>query len=110
MQIASHTKNIPSAPGFVEALKHSHRREGVNLDLFDHPFPCRFGIDDEFIPNPLLNLRLVPLFMIKHFVVPFDPNGPKRNASIRRCQIVYIFPYFLGSLSPNKSCFQLKLS
>jgi hypothetical protein len=75
----SPTKNIPSAPSFVKALEHGHRGETANLDLFNHPVPSCIGVHDEFIPNPMLDFRLVPFFMIEHFVIVFDPNGPKRN-------------------------------
>jgi hypothetical protein len=72
-------ENIPSAPSFVKTLEHGCRQEAANLNLFNHSIPCGFGVNDESIPNPVLDLRLVPLFMIEHFVVAFNPNGPKCN-------------------------------
>lgn len=76
----SYTKNIPSTPSFVQTLEHGRCIEATNLNLFNYPIPGRLGVNDEFISDPMLDLRLVPLFMVEHFVITFDPNGPKRNA------------------------------
>ena len=81
MQTMLPTKNIPSSPGLVEALKHGHHRKAPNLDLFENSFPSHFGVNKKVIPYQLLHLRFVPIFKVKHFVIRFDPNGPKRNAS-----------------------------
>ena len=61
-------------------MEHGRRIEAANLNLFNNPIPSHLGVNDEFIPNPLLDLRLVPLFMVEHFVITFDPNSSKRNA------------------------------
>ena len=73
------TKNIPSAPSFVKTLEHGRRIKVVYLNLFNHPIPSCFGVNDEYIPNPMLDLRLIPLFMFERFVIAFDPNGSKCN-------------------------------
>ena len=65
--------------------------------------------NDKLIPNLLLDLRLMPLFMVEHFVIAFNPNDPKRNAFKEVPNFDHL-PYFLGILSPNNTCFQLKLS
>ena len=57
-------------------MEHGRHGEVVNLNLFKHPFPCRLNINDEFIPNPVLDLRLMSLFMVEHFVVALDQDGP----------------------------------
>ena len=77
----SPTQNTPSLPGLVEALKHGHRREVANLNLFKNLLPRHFGINDELVPNPLLDLRLMPLFVIENLIITFDPDGPKHNTS-----------------------------
>ena len=59
IHIVPSTKDIPSTPGLVEALKQSFSGEDANLDLLDHPFPCCLDVHDEFIPNKVFNLRLV---------------------------------------------------
>ena len=69
-------ENIPSAPGFVKTFKDGRRRKLIDLNLFNHPFPRRFGVSNKLIPNLLLDLRLMPLFMIEHFVIAFDPDVP----------------------------------
>jgi hypothetical protein len=43
--------------------------EATNLNLFDHPFPCHLGVDNEFILDTVLDLGLMPLFMVEHFVL-----------------------------------------
>lgn len=75
------------------------------VDLFNYPILCRFGINDEFIPNPMLNLGFMPLFVVEHFVIPFDPNGPKRNALK---EVSIFFDYFAVFLRNNfpKQCLQ----
>lgn len=61
-------------------MEHGYSREITNLNLFEHPFPSRLGMDDEFIPNAMFDLRIMPMFVTKHFVIPLDPNGPQCNA------------------------------
>lgn len=62
-------------------MEHSHGREIFNLDLLNDPLPCRLSVDDEFVPHVVFDLtRLVPLFMIEHLVVTFNPNGAKSDA------------------------------
>lgn len=53
-------------------------------------FQVAFGVNHKLVPNHLLDLRLMSLFMFKHFVITFYPNGPKRNAS----KEVPIFDHF----------------
>ena len=65
----------------VKTFKHGHSGEGTNLTLVDHPFPRRLGVDDEFIPNLMFDLGLVPLFMVENMSIAFDPNGPKHDAT-----------------------------
>jgi hypothetical protein len=57
-------------------LEHGRDREAANINLFDNPIPRRFGVDDEFIPHAVLDLGLMPLFMIEHFVVALNLDGP----------------------------------
>ena len=93
----SPTEDIPSAPSFVKTLEHGRRRETANLNLLNHSIPCGFGINNEIIPNPVLDLRLVPLFMIKHFVVAFNPNGPKCNTPKEVPNLIFFAVFFLES-------------
>ena len=79
MWIVPPIENIPSTPHLVKTLEDGHNIEVVDLDLFDHPFLCRLGKDNESFPNMMLDLRHVPLFMVEHFVIALNPNGPKRN-------------------------------
>ena len=101
MQIVPPTKNIPSAPGFVKTLEHGYRREAANLNLLNDPIPRLFGVNDELIPIPMLDLRLVPLFMIEHFVIMLNPNGPKRNAP-KEVPSFNLFAVFFGNPFPNQ--------
>ena len=110
MQIVPPLKDIPSAPSFVKPLEHGHSGEAANLKFFDHPFPYCLAVNDELIPNPVLTLILMPLFVVGHFDIAFNPNVPKHDVPLRRCQLLIFLPYFLGILSPKMACFQLKLS
>ena len=92
MYIVPPTKNIPRPPCLVETLKHGRGKQIIDLDLFDIPITCCLGINDKFIPYAVLDPRLVPLFMVKHFV------------------IVLFWPYFLEILSSYNACLQFKQS
>jgi hypothetical protein len=70
------TNDIPSTPTLVKLLQHGHSREIANFDLFNHPVSCCLGIDNEFIPNALLDLRYMSLSAVEHFVITLNPNGP----------------------------------
>ena len=80
MQIVPPAKDNPGAPSFVKPLEHGRRGETTNLNLLDHPIPCHFGINDELLPNPVLDLSLMSLYAVEHFVITFNSNGPKRDA------------------------------
>ena len=97
-------KDIPSTPYLVKTLQHGRNIEVVNLNLFDHMFMCRLGIDNEFNPNAVLDLRLMPLLMVEHFVIALNPNGPKCDPS-KKVSSFDIFAYFLGIFSPMMACF-----
>ena len=62
----------------------------------------RFGINDELVLNTMLNLRHVPLFLVKHFVIPFNSNGPKSNAP-KKVPNFHHFAIFFGNPFP-KNC------
>lgn len=63
-------------------------------------FPCRLSVNEEFIPNTVFDLRLVPLFIVENFVVTYNPNGPKRDTAKK-------VPNFLG-IFPQASLFPLE--
>ena len=75
------TKDTPSPPGIVKALEHSCHWKHANPNLFHHTIPSRFSIYNEFIPNHVFNLWIVPLYLVEHFVILFDLDGPKCDAS-----------------------------
>ena len=109
MQIVSLTKDISSTPSFVKTLEHGRCREAANFDLFHQTVPHSFGVNDEFVPNSMLDLEHMPLFLVKHFVVTFDPNCLECNAP-KEVPNFNFFAVFLGILFPNNVHFQLKLS
>ena len=75
------TQNLPISLSLIETLKQGNRRETTFLDLSQNPLPSHLGIDDEFIPNLVLDFRDVPLLLVKTLVVAFNPNGPKCDTS-----------------------------
>ena len=107
VQLVHPTKDIPSSPCLVGALEHSRSCKAPNLHLLDHPFPCCLGVDDEFIPNTVFDLRLMSLFMAKHLVVAFIPNGPKRNTA-KKVPNFDLFAKFLTNPSPKQSLFPME--
>ena len=72
--IFSSIEDIPCASCLVKTLEHGHNIVVVNIDMLDHSFPCRLGVDDEFIPNTMFDLRFTSLFKVKHFVIVFNPK------------------------------------
>ena len=104
MKIVSSTKDTPSSPSIIKTLKHGHCQEVTNFHLFDHPLPRHLGVNDEPIPNPVLDIGFMPLLMVEHFIIVFNPYGPKCNSSKKMPNLNFL-PYFLGILSPNNACF-----
>ena len=45
MKIVPPIQNIPSSPPLVITLEHGCKSEVDDLNLFDYPFPCRFGMN-----------------------------------------------------------------
>ena len=87
-------------------MEHSHGKEATNIDLFNNPLPCRLSINDEFVPNVVFDqTRLVPLFMIEHLVVTFNPNGAKSDAEEKMPNFGFLVK-LLGNPFPNKVYFQ----
>lgn len=39
-----------------------------------------FSHDNAFIPYERFHLVVMPLFLVKYYVIPFNPNGPKSKA------------------------------
>ena len=75
------TKNIPSAPCIVKTLKEGFGQECTDHNILHHPLPCKLDVHHEVIPNEVLDLRLVPLFLIGHPVISLDPNSHEGNAT-----------------------------
>ena len=58
----------------------------------------------------VLDFGLMPMFMVEHFIVALNLDGPHRNAPKEVSYFDFFLPYFLGILSQNMACFQLKQS
>ena len=106
--IVPSTKDIPSTSRLVKTLENGHNKEAANLNLFDHPLPNPLGINNELVPYRMLNLGLMPLYVVEHFIIALNPNGPKRDASNE--ELILISLPFLGKPFPKIACFHLKLS
>lgn len=75
------TENVPSSPSFVETLDESFHRKPTDLNQFHYLVPGCFGVDNELVPNTVLNLGLMSLFVVKHLIIMFNSDGSKGNAS-----------------------------
>ena len=62
-------------------MNSGRRRKPINLNPFGHPLPSRHDVENEVFPNPMLDLGFMPLLMFKDYIIAFDPNGPKRDAT-----------------------------
>lgn len=89
---------VPSSPSFIEALEYGHCKEATNLSFSQHTFPSRLGVNDEFIPNQMLDLSFMPLFV----VVPFNPNGSKCNAPQKVPNFDHFTVFLRNSFSKQK--------
>jgi hypothetical protein len=67
-----------------------------------------FGIDDENIPNLILDFRHVPLFMVKHFVITFNPDGPNCNAS-KQMPNLNVFAELFGNPFPKQCLLPIEI-
>lgn len=98
--------DIPSVPHSVEPLEHGRNGEVVNLNWFDHPFLRRLGINVELIPNTVLDDGSVPSFMVEHFAVVLNLNGPERVDPKEVSKYCIFFVVSLRNISPNMACSQ----
>ena len=64
----------------METLKEALGGECTNRNIFDHPLPFNLGIHNEVNSNDVFDLRLMPLFLIKHLVIALYPNSPESIA------------------------------
>lgn len=101
MQIVSPTEDVPSTPSSVETTEDGLGREVTNFNLLKHPVPRSFDINDKFIPNALFDLSHMPLFLVEHFIIMFNPDGPKGNAPQEVPNLTH-FAIFPGEPFPNK--------
>lgn len=109
MKVVPLTKDVPRAPSFVKAFEHGLRRKAANLELFKDTIPSLLGINNKLVTNLVLELGFVPKLLVEHFVIAFHPNGPKCGASKEMSNLIHFTISFENS-SPNKVCFQLKVS
>ena len=65
----------------------------TDLNLLDHPFPGRLGVDVQFIPNPMFDFWLVPLSMVEQFGC----------CNIKGANFWFFLSSFLGIHSPSKA-------
>ena len=107
MSIVFPTKNIPCAPSIVKTFQHSFRGELIDFDVFQHPSPCRFGIDNKFIPNPMLDFSSRPLFLVEKLIITFDPNGPMGNPP-KEMSDLNLLTILFGNPFSEKSLFPIK--
>ena len=63
----------------VKPFKESFDLVGTNLHIFDYPGPSHLGIHNEVITNKVFNLRFMPLFLVEHPIIAFNPNRPKHD-------------------------------
>jgi hypothetical protein len=103
----SPTQHIPHAPSVVKTSQQSFRGEPADFDVFQHPSPCRFGIDNKFIPNSMLDSSSHPLFMVENLVITFDPDGPKGNPA-KEMPDLYLFTILFGNPLSKKSLLPIK--
>lgn len=46
-----------------------------------HPLPSNLGVQNEVTPIEMLDLKFVPLFLIEHPVIVFNPKSPNSVAN-----------------------------
>lgn len=63
------------------------------------------GINDD--PNLVFDLRDVPLFLVKDFIVTFNPNGQKCNAS-KKVPNENLLAILFGEFFPEQSLFSIE--
>ena len=107
MEVTSSTENIPSPPGLVKAFKQGQSKVATTLDELDHTFPCRLGIHEHFSPYKVYNLGFGPLFLVKNFVIPFDPNEPQCDAS-KEVPYLNLFTKLLSKPFSEQSLFPME--
>ena len=75
---------IPSTRTFLApqiSSKPLRSRVSPNLNKFNNRFASHLCIHNEVVPNEVFHFGIMPLFMVKHPIIPFDPNCLEHNAS-----------------------------
>ena len=78
------------------------------FNKFLNHLPRCHGIEDKFVPNPMFHLGFVPFFTIKHLIIFFNPNGPKRDAYKKMSNLNHVAKLF-RNLFPEHRLFSIKV-
>lgn len=86
-QIVRSTTDIPSTPSFVETFEEGFCQININANMTllltcqtNHPLPSDLGIQKEVSPNEVFDPGIVPLFLVEHRIISFNPNSSRSNA------------------------------
>lgn len=52
----------------------------TNFNKVGHPIPSHLNLHNEIVPNEVFYLHFMPMSMVDHLVIPFNPNGPHGDA------------------------------
>lgn len=75
------TRTFLAPPSFIKAFEEGFGRLGPNLNKLNNRFASHLCIHNEVVPNEVFHFGVMPLFMVEHPIVPFNPNRLERNAS-----------------------------
>lgn len=93
------TKNVPIPRGFIEAFEEGFGHVSANLNKFSNRNPSCLSVHNEVVSNKVLHFGLMPLFMVEHSIILFDPNHPKGNASKEVPNLEFLDKLFRDSSS-----------
>lgn len=76
-------------------------RRRASLNTLERFIPRGLTIDDAFLPNEILDFKFVPLFLVEHLIITFDPNGPKHNAPKKMPNVIPCFVFLTNAMSKD---------
>ena len=75
------TMNLSRAPRAVESIKQDFLCDWPNLNVLKNPHLRCFALVHALISNAILDLANKPLSLVKHCLIPFNPNGLEIDVS-----------------------------
>ena len=79
----------------------------MDFNLINHLFPNDLPIDNKIVPILVFDLGLMPMFMVEHLIIAFNPNTLKSN-SPWKVPDFKLFAVLFGNSYPKQRLFPIE--